>query len=54
MIGGRTALEILNAAGTKPKDLFRAAADVEKLTRMFIDKKKADELGRTLRAVLGK
>jgi predicted regulator of Ras-like GTPase activity (Roadblock/LC7/MglB family) len=48
------ALEILNAAGTKPKDLFRAAADVEKLTRMFIDKKKADELGRTLRAVLGK
>lgn len=48
------ALELLNAAGTKPKDLLHAAADVEKLTRLFIDRKKADELGRKLRAVLGK
>ncbi len=48
------ALEILNTAGPKPKDLLHAAADVEKLTRLFIDKKKADELGRKLRAILGK
>ena len=48
------ALEILNAAGPKPKDLLRAAGDVEKLTRLFIDKKKADEIGRSMRAILGK
>lgn len=48
------ALEILHAAGPKPKDLFRAAGDVEKLTRLFIDKKKADELGRRMREVLGR
>lgn len=48
------ALEILSAAGPKPKDLLQAAADVERLTRMFIDKKKADELGRRMRAILGK
>ncbi len=48
------ALEILNAAGPKPGELLQAAADVEKLTRLFIDRKKADELGRKLRAILGK
>jgi predicted regulator of Ras-like GTPase activity (Roadblock/LC7/MglB family) len=48
------ALEILAAAGTKPKDLLRAAADVEKLTRLFIDRKRADELGRRLREAVGK
>ncbi|HET8542686.1 MAG TPA: hypothetical protein VFL83_22620 [Anaeromyxobacter sp.] len=48
------ALEILNAAGPSPKDLLQAVADVEKLTRMFIDKKKADVVGRRLRAILGK
>jgi predicted regulator of Ras-like GTPase activity (Roadblock/LC7/MglB family) len=48
------ALEILNAAGPKPKDLLRAAADVEKLTRLFIDKKKAEDLGRRMREILGK
>lgn len=48
------ALEILSAAGPKPKDLLRAAGEVEKLTRMFIDKKKADEIGRTMREILGK
>lgn len=48
------ALEILNAAGASPKDLLQAVADVEKLTRMFIDKKKADVVGRRLRAILGK
>jgi predicted regulator of Ras-like GTPase activity (Roadblock/LC7/MglB family) len=55
-LGGHAAqaLEILNAAGPKPKDLFRAAGDVEKLVRLFIDKKKADELGRRMREVLGR
>ncbi|HEX9052248.1 MAG TPA: roadblock/LC7 domain-containing protein [Anaeromyxobacter sp.] len=55
-LGGHAAqaLEILNAAGPKPRDLFQAAADVEKLTRLFIDRKKADELGRKMRAILGK
>jgi hypothetical protein len=48
------ALEILNAAGPKPKDLARAAADVEKLTRLFIDKHKAEELGRKMKDVLGR
>jgi hypothetical protein len=46
------ALEILAAAGPKPRDLARAAADVEKLTRLFIDKKKADEIARMMRDVL--
>jgi predicted regulator of Ras-like GTPase activity (Roadblock/LC7/MglB family) len=48
------ALEILAAAGPKPKDLLRAAADVEKLTRLFIDRKKADEIGRRMREAVGK
>lgn len=48
------ALEILGAAGPKPKDLLRAAGDVEKLTRLFIDKRKADEIGRKMRETLGK
>jgi predicted regulator of Ras-like GTPase activity (Roadblock/LC7/MglB family) len=48
------ALEMLNAAGPKPKDLARAAADVEKLTRLFIDKRKAEEIGRMMREILGR
>jgi predicted regulator of Ras-like GTPase activity (Roadblock/LC7/MglB family) len=48
------ALEILSAAGSKPKDLLRAAGDVEKLTRLFIDRKKADDLGRRMRQAIGK
>ncbi len=48
------ALEILSAAGPKPKDLAEAAADVEKLTRLFIDKRKADEIGRKMREILGR
>lgn len=48
------ALEILNAAGPKPKDLAEAAADVEKLTRLFIDKRKAEEIGRKMREILGR
>jgi len=47
------AIEILNAAGAVPKDLLRAAGDVEKLTRLFISKKKADEIGRRMREILG-
>ncbi|MGB8931351.1 MAG: hypothetical protein WCC48_08930 [Anaeromyxobacteraceae bacterium] len=46
------ALEILAAAGQTPKELLRATTDVEKLTRLFIDKKKAEEIGRRMRAIL--
>lgn len=46
------ALEILAAAGSRPKDLARAAADIEKMTRLFIDKKKAEEIARMMRDVL--
>ena len=48
------ALDILNAAGPKPKDLARAAADVQKLTRLFIDKHKAEEIGRKMMEILGR
>jgi predicted regulator of Ras-like GTPase activity (Roadblock/LC7/MglB family) len=48
------AMEILAAAGEKPKDLLRAAGDIEKLTRLFIDRKRADEVGRRLRGAVGK
>jgi predicted regulator of Ras-like GTPase activity (Roadblock/LC7/MglB family) len=48
------AIDILNAAGPKPKDLGRAAADVEKLTRLFIDKHKAEEIGRKMKEILGR
>jgi ribosomal 50S subunit-associated protein YjgA (DUF615 family) len=47
------ALEILAAAGPAPKDLLKAVAEVEKLTRMFIDKRKAEEIGRRMREVIG-
>ena len=47
------ALEILAAAGPRPKDLLRAADDVEKLTRLFISKKKAEEIGHRMRRALG-
>jgi predicted regulator of Ras-like GTPase activity (Roadblock/LC7/MglB family) len=46
------ALQILAAAGTGPKELLRATAEIEKLTRLFIDKKKAEEIGRRMRAVI--
>lgn len=46
------ALEILGAAGTGRTELERAVADVEKLTRLFISKKKAEELGRKMLGVL--
>jgi predicted regulator of Ras-like GTPase activity (Roadblock/LC7/MglB family) len=47
------ALEILAAAGPASKDLLKAVAEVEKLTRMFIDKRKAEEIGRRMREVIG-
>jgi predicted regulator of Ras-like GTPase activity (Roadblock/LC7/MglB family) len=46
------ALEILAAAGAQPRDLERATADVEKMTRLFISKKKAEEIGRRMRGCL--
>jgi len=46
------ALEILAAAGSSRKELEKAVTDVEKLTRMFISKKKAEELGRKMAGVL--
>lgn len=53
-LGGHAAqaLEILAAAGPATKDLLRATAEVEKLTRLFIDRKKAEEIGRRMRAIL--
>lgn len=47
------ALEILAAARPTTKDLAHAVADVEKMTRLFISKKKAEEIGRSMRDVLG-
>jgi predicted regulator of Ras-like GTPase activity (Roadblock/LC7/MglB family) len=47
------ALEILAAAGSSPKELERAVADVEKMTRLFISKTRAEEIGRSMREVLG-
>ncbi|HEX9241371.1 MAG TPA: hypothetical protein VF875_02910 [Anaeromyxobacter sp.] len=46
------ALEILAAAGARPKDLRRAIDEIEKLVRLFISKKKAEEIGGRMRAVL--
>jgi predicted regulator of Ras-like GTPase activity (Roadblock/LC7/MglB family) len=46
------ALEILAATGAKPTELLRATGEVEKLTRLFIDKKKAEEIGRRMRAII--
>jgi hypothetical protein len=37
----------------KPKDLLRATSEIEKMTRRFISKKKADEIGRKMGQVLG-
>ena len=46
------ALRILAAAGPRTKDQLRAISEVEKLVRLFISKKKAEELARSMRAVL--
>ncbi len=46
------ALEILAVAGTTRKQLVRAAEEVEKMTRLFISKKKAEEIAKKMREVL--
>jgi predicted regulator of Ras-like GTPase activity (Roadblock/LC7/MglB family) len=46
------AVEILSSAGTKPTNLVRAIDDVEKMVRLFISKKKAEELARLMREAL--
>lgn len=46
------ALEILAAAGSRPRDLARATSEIEKMTRLFISKKKAEEIGRLMSEVL--
>lgn len=54
-LGGHAAQaqEILAAAGSSTADLQAAAADIERLTRLFISKKKAEEIGKRLRDVIG-
>lgn len=54
-LGGHAAqaLEILGAAGPATPALKAAAADIEKLTRLFISRRKADEIGKRLRDVIG-
>lgn len=47
------AMEILAAAGQGPADLARAVSEIEKMTRLFISRKKAEEIGRSMRDVLG-
>jgi predicted regulator of Ras-like GTPase activity (Roadblock/LC7/MglB family) len=47
------ALELLAAAGDKPRDLRRAADDIEKLTKLFISTKKAGEIARKMNEILG-
>jgi len=46
------AVEILSSAGPKSTDLVSAVAEVEKMVRLFISKKKAEELARLMRKVL--
>lgn len=47
------ALEIVAAAGEGQKELRRAADDVERFTKLFISTKKAGELARKMKDVLG-
>ncbi len=53
-LGGHAAqaLEILAGAGSSRNQLQRAAADVEKMTRLFISKKKAEEIAEKMREIL--
>jgi len=46
------AIEMLAAAGPAHQDLVRAAGEVEKMVRLFISKKKAEEIGRRMRDCL--
>lgn len=49
---GAKALDILSAAGKTPADLLKALDEIEKMTRLFISKKKADELGSKMRDII--
>ncbi len=53
-LGGHApqALEILAVAGTSRKQLIRATEEVEKMTRLFISKKKAEEIAKKMREIL--
>lgn len=53
-LGGHAdkAIEILAAAGPGTKELLKATAEIEKLIRLFIDKKKAEDVGRRMRATI--
>lgn len=46
------AVEILAKAGPSPAELLQAVADVEKMIRLFISKKKAEEIGKRMRELL--
>lgn len=46
------AVEILAAAGQDPKEQIKAVGEIEKLIRLFIDKKKAEDVGRRMRAII--
>ncbi len=46
------AVEILSSAGPKPTNLVGAISEVEKMVRLFISKKKAEELARLMREAL--
>jgi predicted regulator of Ras-like GTPase activity (Roadblock/LC7/MglB family) len=47
------ALELLAVAGEDAQGLRRAADDIEKLTKLFISTKKAGELARKMKDILG-
>ena len=47
------ATEILAAAGQSRKDLLAAIEEVERMVRLFIDKKQAERISRKLRDALG-
>ncbi len=49
----RQALEILAATEPSPGDLARAVSDIERMTRLFISRQKAKEIGRSMRQALG-
>ncbi len=53
-LGGHAeqALEILAVAGPSRKELLRATAEIEKMTRMFISKKTAEEIANKMREIL--
>lgn len=53
-LGGHAAqaMEILAVAKPTRKDLQHAAADIEKMTRLFISKKKAEEIAEKMREIL--